>query len=142
MLNSIDIANLTNQQRRNVLRQVELAKHQWLDTVFRELSSKGILPADFYRNAHAASEQMAKLPTDRRNWTVEEHITAANCEAEETRWRDYLLAHNWELVDDWTAAGLGAALKHNGKVISEFHVELAPEVELESHGNKVDRNGN
>ena len=131
-----DFANLTNEQRRNVLRQVEMAKHAWLDTVFKELCERGTLPTDMYRNAHECSVQMARLPTDRRDWTVNEHITAANCEAEMARWKDYLEREGWEIVDDWTAAGLGAALKPRGKVISTFTVDVEQEATLPSHGNK------
>jgi hypothetical protein len=114
----MDIANLTNKQRRRILRQVEFAKHAWLEGVYGNLHKKGELPDAIWKAAHSGNDaelEMAKA---------------------------WFASRGFELVDDWTAAGLGAALKRNGKVISEFKVELASKATLKSEGNVLDKTGN
>lgn len=105
----MDLANLKPRQRINVMRQVELAKHQWLDRIFRE-----ILPADLYRSAYST-------------------LSTENDARKVKAWLD---EQGYALLDCWDAENLGAVLKRNGKVIERLKIELESKAFLASEGNR------
>ena len=111
----MDLVNLKPRQKLRVMQEVELAKHQWLDRIYRE-----ILPADLYRAAYsplATADDVRKVQA-------------------------WLKDGGYVMMDCWGAENLGAVLKRNGKVIERLKVQLESKAFLKSEGNRDIRGNN
>lgn len=110
--------NLTNKQRRQLIRQIEVKKHRWMDRIFKDMAERGIMPRDIYEAAHSGSEEGKKRA---EAWLKQEGI---------------------HTEDIWEPEDLGAVLMQRERVLYRLRVQIKPEAWNPGNGNVPDTSGN
>lgn len=111
MNQNFDFGNLTNKQKRNLIRQVETRKAEWITAVYKALVDKGEIPRYVWNAASSGTLEGQQIA------------------------RDWLERNGYEVIDIWAATDTGAVLKRHGSIISELKVEIERKAMLPSQGN-------